>query len=191
MAIKLGSKGAGGIGMSSMPGRKFRVGAFMLVIAYLAFDFVRLGFSWAYLITFVLLTPSIALVAPELVEFWSWYARKAEEHAVDREERIYRYGYTDIRMLMGDDNRPWFAAEDVCAALGFAHADRELQRLKTGRRMRLGSGKDDYLSEAGVMDLIARSGTDETRKFRNWFTRDVMTPFNRGRDDPRPGPPAR
>ncbi len=181
MAFKWSRKSPGGIGMS-VPGRNYRVGAFALVVAYCVYQLAAGGVAQGTMITIVMCSPAFLLIAPEMVEFWSWYARKAEEHAVDREERIYRFGYTDIRMLMVGE-KPWFAAADVGSALGFADVDQET-RLFDVTRCDIVNG-EIYLSEAGVRTLIEHSRHRDTRSFKVWFDREVMFPLNRAREQER------
>jgi hypothetical protein len=139
------------------------------------------GPSSSVLIAIVLCSPVVALIVPELIEFWSWLAGKAEERAVDRAERIYRFGYAEIRMLMvGAD--PWFAATDICAALELSEVDDEIRRSDATRCVPLGAGGEHYFSEAAVMNLAERSHSADARSFRNWFTREVMSPFVRDRE---------
>jgi hypothetical protein len=166
-----------------MPGRAFRLTAFGLVVCICALLLYFGGPSQAVLIIIVLCSPLIALIAPEVVESWSWWVGKAEEHAVDRVERIFRFGYTDIRMLMVDEN-PWFAAADVGSALGFADIDQETRRFDVAKCNFLGG--ELYLSEAGVTALIAYSRHRDTRSFKIWFEREVMFPLNRAREARQP-----
>ena len=166
-----------------LPGRAFRFTAFGLAVGICALLLFFVGPSQAVLIVIVLCSPLIALIAPEVVEFWSWWVGKAEEHAVDREERIYRFGYTDIRMLMMGE-KPWFTAADVGSALGFADVDQET-KLFDVTRCDIVNG-ELYLSEAGVRILIEHSRHRDTRSFKVWFDREVMFPLNRAREARQP-----
>ncbi len=164
---------------AGIPGRKFRVAAFVVVLGCCVVAFVLAGPSQPVLIAIVLCSTAFALVAPEVVELWCWFLGKAEQHAVDRDERIYRFGYTDIRMLMVGEH-PWFAAADVGSALGFADVDQET-RLFAATQCNV-VGNEFYLSEAGVMALIGHSRHRDTRSFKVWFEREVMFPLNRARE---------
>jgi hypothetical protein len=137
------------------------------------------GPSREILIVIVFCTPAVVLIAPEVVEFWPWLAGKAEAHAVDRDERIYRFGYTDIRMLMVGET-PWFAAADVGRALGFADVDQETRLFDVTQCDFIGDVL--YLSEAGVTILIGHSRHRDTRSFKIWFEREVMFPLSRARE---------
>jgi prophage antirepressor-like protein len=121
----------------------------------------------------------VLLIAPEIVELWCWFVAKAEEHAVRRDERIYRFGYTDIRMLMVDGN-PWFAADDVGGALGFANVSEETRLFDVAHCNFVGD--ELYLSAAGVAVLMGLSRHPDARSFRLWFEREVMIPLNRARE---------
>jgi hypothetical protein len=168
--FKWSSKGPGAL-EAGIPGRKFRVAAFLVIVPALWFAAGPIGLA--------LSSVAVALIAPEVVGLWYWLIGKAEEHAVDRDERIYRFGYTDVRMLMVGEN-PWFAAADVGSALGFADIDQETKRFDV-TKCDFVSGKL-YLSEAGVMTLIGHSRHPDTRSFKVWFEREVMFPLNRARE---------
>jgi len=164
---------------TGIPGRKFRVAIFALVAGICVAAYGVAGPATPVLILIVLCVPVVALIVPELFQLWEWFVGKAEEHAVDRDERIYRFGYTDIRMLMVGEN-PWFAAADVGSALGFADVDQETKRFDVTQCDIVSD--ELYLSEAGVMTLIGRSRHRDTRSFKIWFEREVMFPLNRARE---------
>ena len=176
--LKWSSKRPGPLG-AGIPGRKFRVAAFAAVAGVCAVLLLLGGPSQAVLIVVVMCTPAVVLIAPEVVEFWSWFVGKAEEHAVNRDERIYRFGYTDIRMLMVGEN-PWFAGADVGSALGFADIDQETRLFDVAKCSFIGDVL--YLSEAGVMTLIGQSRHRDTWSFKIWFEREVMFPLSRARE---------
>jgi len=158
--------------------------AFAVVAGICLFLLLAGGPSQPVLIIVVLCTPALALIAPELVEFWSWFAGKAEQRAVQREERIFRFGYTDIRMLMVGQN-PWFAADDIASALGLADLDHQVKHFDAHKCDVVGKENERYLSEAGVMTLIGRSRHPDARSFRIWFEREVMFPLKRARENER------
>ena len=145
-----------------IPGRKFRIAAFLIIVTALWFAAGWVGLA--------LSSAAVTLIAPEIVELWCWFVGKAEEHAVDRDECIYRFGYTDVRMLMVGE-RPWFAAADVCSALGLADVDREIKYFDATKCGTVGDGGEHYLSEAGVMSLARRARHADARSFRIWFER--------------------
>ena len=163
-----------------LPGRKFRVTVFLLVAGFCAAAYAVAGPSTLVLIAIVMCAPVIALVVPELFELWEWWIGRAEAHAVQRDERIYRFGYADIRMRMAGRN-PWFAAADVCGALGLADIREEIRYFDVTRCDVMGEGGEWYLSEAAVIALAERSRHPDARSFRIWFEREVMFPFERAR----------
>ena len=163
-----------------LPGRKFRVTVFLLVTGTCAAIYAVAGPATPVLIAIVMCAPVIALVVPELFQLWEWWIGKAEAHAVQRDERIYRFGYTDIRMLMAGKN-PWFAAADVGDALGLADIREEIRYFDVTRCDVMGEGGERYLSEAAVIALAERSRHPDARSFRIWFEREVMFPLDRAR----------
>ena len=176
--FKWSSKGPGALS-AGIPGRAFRVAAFAAVVGICTASFLLGGPSKPVFITIVLCSPAVALIVPELFQLWEWWIGKAEEHAVQRDERIYRFGYTDIRMLMVGEN-PWFAAADVGSALGFADVGEETKRFDVTKCDFVSN--ELYLSEAGVITLIGHSRHRDTRSFKTWFEREVMFPLNRARE---------
>jgi hypothetical protein len=156
---------------SSVPGRKFRIAACALIVPASWLLAGPVGLAWS--------SWAVLLIAPEIVELWCWFVAKAEAHAVRRDERIYRYGYTDIRMLMVGGN-PWFAAADVGSALGLTDVDEETRHFDVAHCNFVGG--ELYLSEAGVAILMGLSRHPDARSFRIWFEREVMFPLNRARE---------
>ena len=79
-----------------MPGRKFRVTLFVLLAALCIWGLVG-GSAFA-----VLLVPSVALVAPEIVALFEWFWKKGRQHAYDMGEndRLYTYDHVNIRQDM-------------------------------------------------------------------------------------------
>ena len=165
---------------ASLPGRKYRIAAFSVVAGLCIVALVVSGPNQAVLTVIVLCVPVVALIVPELFQLWEWWIGKAEAHAVQREERLYRFGYSDIRMRMVGE-RPWFAAADVGGALELADVRDETRHFDVTWCDVIGDGNELYLSEAGVMALAGRSRHPDARQFRIWFEREVMFPLNRAR----------
>jgi prophage antirepressor-like protein len=90
------------------------------------------------------------------------------------------------------DGEPWFAAADVCRALGLAYSprsgtskfiahllgtERRVVRLiatdQTGGKSR-GNPNVSVVSESGLYKLIMRSDKPEARAFQDWVTSEVL-----------------
>lgn len=93
-----------------------------------------------------------------------------------------KFESTPVRMEVGANGEPWFNANDVCTALGYANpwdalskhvdaedlAKREAPTGKGGRQMA------NYINESGVYALIFGSHRPEAKKFKRWVTKDVL-----------------
>src|SRR5688572_16491778 len=64
----------------------------------------------------VFLAPVFLFFGKDVVRLWEWAYARAKSHAYRTDERVYRYGYVPVRMLM-TGQIPWFAAADVGRAL--------------------------------------------------------------------------
>lgn len=161
---------------AGLPGRGFRLGVVAALFGFWALASFVAGPSQFLLIGIVLCVPAVALIVPELFALWEWYLEKSRELAYRTDERIYRFGYAQIRMLM-DGPDPWFAAADIVRALGLENLEAEIRSYDAAKCRKLGKGGDLYLSGAAVQALGERSRHPDARSFRLWFTREVMFPF--------------
>lgn len=84
------------------------------------------------------------------------------------------------------DGAPWFAANDVCAALGFSnprqavasHVDAEdVKLLDTNTSGGVQAVK--YLNESGVYALIFGSEKPAAKAFKRWVTTEVLPALRR------------
>lgn len=81
-------------------------------------------------------------------------------------------------------DQPWFAAADVCEALGFVRGGRSLTYLSVDETKVVpkgvigshdkGNPNAKLISESGIYKLILRSNKQHARDFQNWVTRDVL-----------------
>ena len=99
------------------------------------------------------------MFTPDIVKFFGGSARALREHAYDSDARVFRYGYTQIRMIMFR-NRAWFEAAPVCQALGYKDVERSIRHYATTEYCVRGTKKESFLSESGVrrMAEISRHG---------------------------------
>lgn len=77
------------------------------------------------------------------------------------------------------DGQPWFAATDVCKALGIKNASKATTKLTSSEfsRAKLTSGRSrphNVVNEAGLYKIIMRSDKPEARDFQDWVTPDVL-----------------
>jgi len=129
----------------------------------------------------VFLAPLFLFFGKDVVRLWDWLYARARRHAYRTEERVYRYGYVPVRMLM-TGQIPWFSAADVGRALGLPKIGDEARKLDVLEWEEMGRRKGLYLSETAVLTLIDRAPGANRREFKIWFTREVMSPLNRERE---------
>lgn len=129
----------------------------------------------------VLAVPAIGVAfAKPLIEFWEWYVRSAREHAYEGDDRVFRFGYNEVRMVLWHGG-PWFVASEVCTALGFDDVEEATQHFPAAECAAIEGRGGLWLSEAGVEKLARRSRDSRAREFRLWFEREVMHPFRLAR----------
>lgn len=87
---------------------------------------------------------------------------------------------TVVRIVMDDNNEPWFVAKDVCDVLDLTHVSMALQRLDDDEKqtaVQLLSGQKRELSiinESGLYSLVLGSRKPEAKKFKRWITHEVL-----------------
>ena len=79
------------------------------------------------------------------------------------------------------DNEPWFVANDICRALGYAnprdaiskHVDADDKRVS---QFATPSGQQNMtiINESGLYSLILRSNKPQAKKFKKWVTSEVL-----------------
>lgn len=93
---------------------------------------------------------------------------------------VFNFGDSQVRLIVRD-GEPWFVANDVCTALGYAntskaigdHLDDDEKGVTTGYTLG-GEQKMTIINESGLYALVLRSRKPEARKFAKWVTREVL-----------------
>lgn len=129
----------------------------------------------------VLLSPVVAaMFARDIMNFLGGSAYAMRKHAYDSDARVFRYGYTQIRMIM-HRNRAWFEAAPVCEALGYRDMQRSIRHYATTEYCVRGARKEPFLSESGVRRMAEISRHAEAPAFLRWFDREVLTTLEKTR----------
>ena len=92
----------------------------------------------------------------------------------------FNFGSHAVRVITRD-NQPWFAAVDVCNALGYRnsrkavadHLDDDERGVTTSDTLG-GNQQLTIISESGLYALVLRSRKPEARKFAKWVTSEVL-----------------
>ncbi|MGK9450233.1 BRO-N domain-containing protein [Acidithiobacillus caldus] len=87
-----------------------------------------------------------------------------------------------VRIVCGEDRNPWFNANDVCQALGYANARDALSNhvdeddvAKRDTIDALGRTQQvNYINESGLYALIFGSTKPEAKVFKRWVTHEVL-----------------
>ena len=85
----------------------------------------------------------------------------------------------DLRCVLIDD-QPWFAATDVCAALGVGNASKATSKLTSSEvsRWKLSTATharpNNIVNEAGLYKLIFQSRKPEAKQFQDWVFGTVL-----------------
>lgn len=93
----------------------------------------------------------------------------------------FNFNDTQVRVVMRND-QPWFVAQDVCKALGYAntskaisdHVDGDECSTITNSESRNGGGQLSIINESGLYALVLRSRKPQARKFAKWVTAEVL-----------------
>lgn len=140
-----------------------------------------LGDKSTFSLTAVLIAPAAGvLFAGDIIKFFGGSAGALRAHAYDSDARVFRYGYTQIRMIMFR-NRAWFEAASVCQALGYKDVDRSIRHYATTEYCVRGTKKEAFLSESGVRRMAEISRHGEAPAFLRWFDYEVVTVLEKTR----------
>lgn len=90
-----------------------------------------------------------------------------------------------VRALVGEDGMPWFNANDVCKALGYANTpqtlddhvdpeDRNTVSVRYRTSNKGGNPNQNFVNESGLYALIFGSGKPLAKRFKRWVTSEVL-----------------
>ena len=91
----------------------------------------------------------------------------------------FNFGAFPVRVI-SHDNQQWFAAADVCAALGIKNHRDSLMHLDDDEKGVVSSDtlggiqNISVVNESGLYTLVLRSRKPEARKFAKWVTSEVL-----------------
>ena len=153
----------------------------LMLVAAVMGAVIYKGDATAIAFAMVLLAPVVAaLFARNIMNFFGGSLYALRKHAYDSDARVFKYGYTQIRMIMYR-NRAWFEAAPVCDALGYRDVQRSIRHYATTEYCVRGSKKEPFLSESGVRRLAEISRHAEALSFLRWFDNEVVTTLEKTR----------
>jgi hypothetical protein len=153
----------------------------LAVIAAVVGIVIYKGDGMAIALAAVLLAPVVAMMfTHDLMGFFGGSAHVLRKRAYDSDARVFRYGYTQIRMIM-HRNRAWFEAAPVCEALGYRDMQRSIRHYATTEYCVRGTKKEPFLSESGVRRMAEISRHADAPAFLRWFDREVLTTLEKTR----------
>ena len=139
------------------------------------------GDATAIALAMVLLAPLAAVMfVRDTVSFFSGSVYALRKRAYDSDARVFKYGYTQIRMIM-HRNRAWFEAAPVCETLGYRDVQRSIRHYATTEYCVRGARKEPFLSESGVRRMAEISRHAESPAFLRWFDNEVVTTLEKTR----------
>jgi hypothetical protein len=123
----------------------------------------------------VVIAPLAAILfTRDIMNFFSGTTYALRKHAYDSDARVFKYGYTQMRVIMYR-NRAWFEAAPVCEALGYADVQASIRHYATTEYCVRGTRKEPFLSESGVRRMAQISRHGEAPSFLRWFDNEVLT----------------
>lgn len=87
-----------------------------------------------------------------------------------------------VRVLMTENDEPWFIAKDVCDILEISNPSDALKRLDDDERSRFNLGRQgetNIINEAGLYVLVLGSRKPEAHEFKRWVTHEVLPQIRR------------
>ena len=153
----------------------------MIILVKLCFVAAALGSAY-YLGDKHLFAMAAVVIAPlaavmftrDIMNFFSGTTYAMRKHAYDSDARVFKYGYTQMRVIMYR-NRAWFEAAPICEALGYADVQKSIRHYATTEYCVRGAKKEPFLSESGVRRMAAISRHGEAQSFLRWFDHEVLT----------------
>lgn len=138
----------------------------------------------------VLLVPGAILIVPEIMGFWGWLWRlgKAYVYQTEDNERFYLYGLYKIRART-EGAKVWFLARHIGDALAIADLNRQLGKLTAKQKEKFGG--DLFISEDGIAPLCDALRSENGRKFKLYFEREIMSPILKRREQEAQDAPAK
>lgn len=134
-----------------------------------------LGDKHVFAMSAVVLAPLAAVMfTRDIMAFFSGTTYAMRKHAYDSDARVFKYGYTQMRVIMYR-NRAWFEAAPVCGALGYADVHKSIRHYATTEYCVRGVKKEPFLSESGVRRMAQISRHGEAPSFLRWFDNEVLT----------------
>lgn len=93
---------------------------------------------------------------------------------------VFNFEGHNVRVVLLNNDEPWFAAVDVCQCLGILNTSRACSALMPDEKVVQplnslgGPQRTTVLSESGLYKLIFRSDKPAAKKFQDWVNREVL-----------------
>ena len=115
-----------------------------------------------------------------IIEIYNTNGKSRNDLKNNNLPQIFAFEGKQVRIIMDQQNEPWFVASDVAEVLGYrmaSDATRILDEDEKGTqilRTIKGPQKLSTVNESGLYSLIFASRKYEAKKFKKWVTRDVL-----------------
>ena len=95
---------------------------------------------------------------------------------------LFRFENHQLRIQLGENNEPWFNANDVCEVLGYANSRDALSNHVDNDDVARGDTIDslgrtqqaNFINESGLYALIFGSTKESAKQFKKWVTKEVL-----------------
>lgn len=87
----------------------------------------------------------------------------------------FNFDDQNVRIIVDENNNPWFCTTDVCKALGYSKPSNAVSQhcrskgtLKQGTPTSSGLQELTYINEANLYRLVMRSKLESAERFQDW-----------------------
>lgn len=97
-----------------------------------------------------------------------------------QELQPFNFKENKVRVILNENNEPWFVTRDVCGVLGIKRIDNANRFLDKDERgthnvRTLGGNQNmSIMSESGLYSIILRARKPEAQQFKRWVTHEVL-----------------
>lgn len=94
--------------------------------------------------------------------------------------QLYSFNSNEVRVLIDQQNNPWFNAKDVCHCLAIKQSSVAVKSLDEDEKVVNtthtlgGKQKSWFVNESGMYSLIFQSRKAEAKQFKKWVTSEVL-----------------
>lgn len=92
--------------------------------------------------------------------------------------QTFNFSDQSVRVVIDQNNNPWWYAQDVCNVLGISNGRDAIRSMPEDEKSTVGSTDGgparNIISEGGLYRLVFQSRKPEAKAFRKWVTSEVL-----------------